>query len=60
MRKTRKPRLVPFGKDEKAGESSHRLDALQRDLAAFKRLHGAEPELDAQVLAWLRAISTEK
>jgi hypothetical protein len=60
VRKTRKPRLVVLGRDDKAEDLSFRLDALRRDLESFHKLHGPEPELDEQVLAWLKAISTER
>jgi hypothetical protein len=58
--KVRTPRLVVLSKETRAENLSARIDALQRDLAAFKLSHGGgTPELDAQVLAWLEAISTE-
>jgi hypothetical protein len=52
--------MVVHGKDEKAVDLSYRIDAPQRDLALFRKLHGPEPELNAQVLAWLKAVCAEK
>ncbi len=58
--KGRQPRLVAQSKESRAENLSARIDALQRDLAAFKLSHdGGTPELDAQILAWLKTVSTE-
>jgi hypothetical protein len=60
VRKTRKPRLVLYDRDHKAADLSHRLDALQRDLESFRKLHDPEPELDKIVLDWLKAVCAEQ
>jgi hypothetical protein len=45
-----------LSKQTRAADLSARIEALQHDLAAFKLSHGSEPELDAQILTWLRAV----
>jgi len=50
---------LALSKKTRAKDLSAQIDALQRDLAAFKLSHGGEPELDAQIIAWLKAVCAE-
>jgi hypothetical protein len=50
---------VALSKKTRAEDLSVRIEALQCDLAAFRLSHGGDPELDAKVVAWLKAILTE-
>ena len=58
VRNTRKPKVVS-DKDRKVDDLMRRIDALQRDLELFRKFHGPERELDAQIIEWLKAISTD-
>ena len=40
--------LLALSKKTRVEDLSQRIEALQRDLAAFKLAHGGDPELDAQ------------
>ena len=50
---------LALSKQTRAEDLSARIEALAHDLAAFKLSHGSEPELDAKVRAWLRAVVVE-
>ena len=50
---------LALSKQTKAEDLSARIEKLQHDLAAFKLSHGGKPELDAQILTWLRAVVAE-